>query len=194
MAFARIAFVFVAVASGSIDRFGIEVWERGAFETGGLVARRFGDDAIGVAENGFIAVAELRKRLGIARRTDFDRWGLNRFDAGGILATVGAFLGRIFARCGVALGEFVVGRANIAVAWSDIGFEAGVVSATIGTSFVDVIARFGIASFERESVFIALIVLAWGHWPACAVLAAVGACFVGILPRIAITFFERFIV
>ena len=54
MAFARIAFVFVAVASGSIDRFGIEVWERGAFETGGLVARRFGDDAIGVAENGFI--------------------------------------------------------------------------------------------------------------------------------------------
>ena len=75
MAFARIAFVFVAIAGGSIDRFGIEVWKRGAFETGGLVARRFGDDAIGVAEDGFIAIAELRKRLGIARRTDFDRWG-----------------------------------------------------------------------------------------------------------------------
>lgn len=163
MAFARIAFVFVAVASGSIDRFGIEVWERGAFETGGLVARRFGDDAVGVAEDGFIAVAELRKRLGIARRTDFDRWGLNRFDAGGILATVGAWFDMVFARCGVALGEFVVGRANIAVAWSDIGFETSVVSATVGTSFIDVIVRFGIASFERESVFIALIVLAWGH-------------------------------
>lgn len=175
MAFARIAFVFVAVAGGSIDRFGIEVWKRGAFEAGGLVARRFGDDAIGVAEDGFIAIAELRKRLGIARRTDFDGWGLNHFDAGGILATVWAFLGRIFARCGVALGEFVVGRANIAVAWSDIGFEASVVSATVGASFVDVVARFGIASFERESVYIALIVLARGRWPACAVLATVWA-------------------
>lgn len=150
--FAAEAFVFVAETTRSVNRLAIEIRKRRAFEAGGLIAQHCGDGAVCIADDGVVAVAEFRKFGGVARIADVISRRLRHFNAGGILAAVGAFLNRVFARRFVANAEFIRCHAYIAGAWDIVGNIARVVRATVGARDVVEGACVVVAFSERGTV------------------------------------------